>query len=158
MERKSERCQQRNGLNVTTQSSELVRPKAIAFASQWVRCRGAIAQRLLERNRQFDPDRLAPDISRNALHEKRKARPNPAHRPNNPEQQRYTPLLHSRGQRNTLIGLIYLDLFDIQNRMVPRKGLEPSRPLSHWHLKPARLPIPPPGHAVWGTEAVTTVR
>src|SRR3954470_22821802 len=30
-------------------------------------------------------------------------------------------------------------------RMVPRKGLEPSRPLSHWHLKPARLPIPPPG-------------
>src|ERR1700761_3452854 len=29
--------------------------------------------------------------------------------------------------------------------MVPRKGLEPSRPLSHWHLKPARLPIPPPG-------------
>lgn len=43
-------------------------------------------------------------------------------------------------------------------QMVPRKGLEPSRPLSHWHLKPARLPIPPPGHAVWGTEAVTTVR
>ena len=31
--------------------------------------------------------------------------------------------------------------------MVPRKGLEPSRPLSHWHLKPARLPIPPPGPA-----------
>src|SRR5712664_2495914 len=31
--------------------------------------------------------------------------------------------------------------------MVPRKGLEPSRPLSHWHLKPARLPIPPPGLA-----------
>jgi hypothetical protein len=30
-------------------------------------------------------------------------------------------------------------------QMVPRKGLEPSRPLSHWHLKPARLPIPPPG-------------
>ena len=30
--------------------------------------------------------------------------------------------------------------------LVPRKGLEPSRPLSHWHLKPARLPIPPPGH------------
>src|SRR3954452_5321492 len=29
--------------------------------------------------------------------------------------------------------------------LVPRKGLEPSRPLSHWHLKPARLPIPPPG-------------
>src|SRR6202789_2172118 len=30
--------------------------------------------------------------------------------------------------------------------MVPRKGLEPSRLLGHWHLKPARLPIPPPGH------------
>src|SRR3569623_3242973 len=30
-------------------------------------------------------------------------------------------------------------------RMVPRKGLEPSRPFGHWHLKPARLPIPPPG-------------
>ena len=29
--------------------------------------------------------------------------------------------------------------------MVPRKGLEPSRLLGHWHLKPARLPIPPPG-------------
>src|SRR6201994_1317927 len=38
-------------------------------------------------------------------------------------------------------------------RVVPRKGLEPSRPLSHWHLKPARLPIPPPGHggAVYGS-------
>src|ERR1700712_2547244 len=32
-----------------------------------------------------------------------------------------------------------------QGQVVPRKGLEPSRPLSHWHLKPARLPIPPPG-------------
>ncbi len=32
-----------------------------------------------------------------------------------------------------------------QGHLVPRKGLEPSRPLSHWHLKPARLPIPPPG-------------
>src|ERR1700751_2490778 len=31
--------------------------------------------------------------------------------------------------------------------MVPRKGLEPSRLLGHWHLKPARLPIPPPGPA-----------
>lgn len=33
-----------------------------------------------------------------------------------------------------------------ERSVVPRKGLEPSRPLSHWHLKPARLPIPPPGH------------
>src|SRR5688572_16994115 len=30
--------------------------------------------------------------------------------------------------------------------MVPRRGLEPPRVLPHWHLKPARLPIPPPGH------------
>ena len=29
--------------------------------------------------------------------------------------------------------------------MVPRRGLEPPRPYGHWHLKPARLPIPPPG-------------
>ena len=34
---------------------------------------------------------------------------------------------------------------ELRKWMVPRKGLEPSRPLSHWHLKPARLPIPPPG-------------
>ena len=31
--------------------------------------------------------------------------------------------------------------------MVPRRGLEPPRPCGHWHLKPARLPIPPPGHS-----------
>lgn len=30
--------------------------------------------------------------------------------------------------------------------MVPRKGLEPSRDFSHYPLKVARLPIPPPGH------------
>ena len=28
--------------------------------------------------------------------------------------------------------------------MVPRRGLEPPRGCPHWHLKPARLPIPPP--------------
>src|SRR5688572_9881471 len=39
--------------------------------------------------------------------------------------------------------------------MVPRKGLEPSRPLSHWHLKPARLPIPPPGPRPSDREAAT---
>ncbi len=32
--------------------------------------------------------------------------------------------------------------------MVPRRGLEPPRLLHHWHLKPARLPIPPPGRAL----------
>ncbi len=28
--------------------------------------------------------------------------------------------------------------------LVPRRGLEPPRGCPHWHLKPARLPIPPP--------------
>ena len=28
--------------------------------------------------------------------------------------------------------------------LVPREGLEPTRPCGHWYLKPARLPIPPP--------------
>ncbi len=43
---------------------------------------------------------------------------------------------------NSLISL------DIKRRLVPRRGLEPPRPFGHWHLKPARLPIPPPGQAV----------
>src|SRR6201746_1396465 len=42
--------------------------------------------------------------------------------------------------------------------VVPRKGLEPSRPLSHWHLKPARLPIPPPGPRLLARAPVTTDR
>ncbi len=32
-----------------------------------------------------------------------------------------------------------------ESGLVPRKGLEPPRPCGHWYLKPARLPIPPPG-------------
>ena len=32
--------------------------------------------------------------------------------------------------------------------MVPRRRLELPRPNGHWHLKPARLPIPPPGLAI----------
>src|SRR5690606_25596766 len=28
--------------------------------------------------------------------------------------------------------------------VVPRRGLEPPRGFPHWHLKPARLPVPPP--------------
>ena len=32
--------------------------------------------------------------------------------------------------------------------VVPRRRLELPRPNGHWHLKPARLPIPPPGHAM----------
>ncbi len=30
--------------------------------------------------------------------------------------------------------------------VLPRRGLEPPRGFPHWHLKPARLPIPPPRH------------
>lgn len=30
--------------------------------------------------------------------------------------------------------------------LVPRRGLEPPRPCDHRYLKPARLPVPPPGH------------
>ncbi len=33
-----------------------------------------------------------------------------------------------------------------EKAMVPRRGFEPPRGCPHWHLKPARLPIPPPGH------------
>src|ERR1700692_3815247 len=32
-----------------------------------------------------------------------------------------------------------------ESKNVPRKGLEPPQPCGHWYLKPARLPIPPPG-------------
>ena len=36
----------------------------------------------------------------------------------------------------------------IKVAMVPRRRLELPRPNGHWHLKPARLPIPPPGLAI----------
>ena len=57
------------------------------------------------------------------------------------------PVVKRWGRRNALAGLKFLELLNIEMLMVPRKGLEPSQPLSYWHLKPARLPIPPPGHA-----------
>ncbi len=93
----------------------------------------AIARRheseaVTERNRQFETHCFVPDISRNALHEQKKGRPSPAHRPNYPEQQCYTPLLHSRGPRNTLKGHNFLELLHVKKLLVPRKGLEPSRP------------------------------
>lgn len=89
---------------------------------------GALAGRheneaIAQRDCEFDTDYFTVDISRDALSEPLVLRPVPAHRPNNLEQQCYTPLLHSRGQCNTLEGLIYLYLFAIQNCMVPRKGL-----------------------------------
>ncbi len=34
--------------------------------------------------------------------------------------------------------------------MVPRRGLEPPRPFERRHLKTVRLPIPPPGHFLFG--------
>lgn len=34
-----------------------------------------------------------------------------------------------------------------QEALVPRRRLELPRPCGHRHLKPARLPIPPPGQA-----------
>ena len=36
------------------------------------------------------------------------------------------------------------------NELVPRRRLELPWPCGHWHLKPARLPIPPPGHVFIG--------
>jgi hypothetical protein len=39
---------------------------------------------------------------------------------------------------------IYYSIIYAEN-MVPRRGLEPPRPCGHRYLKPARLPIPPPG-------------
>ena len=32
--------------------------------------------------------------------------------------------------------------------MVPRRRLELPQPYGYWHLKPARLPIPPPGPSI----------
>ena len=37
-----------------------------------------------------------------------------------------------------------------QEKMVPRRGLEPPRPCDRQHLKLVRLPIPPSGHGVGG--------
>src|SRR3982074_1095693 len=48
-------------------------------------------------------------------------------------------------EAETVVTAHLLERICILDEVVPRKGLEPSRPLSHWHLKPARLPIPPPG-------------
>ena len=38
--------------------------------------------------------------------------------------------------------------FSSRSALVPRRRLELPRPCDHRHLKPARLPIPPPGHNV----------
>ena len=38
--------------------------------------------------------------------------------------------------------------------VVPRKGLEPSRPCGHCDLNAARLPIPPSGHGVGALDTV----
>src|SRR3984885_11784635 len=36
----------------------------------------------------------------------------------------------------------------LMKRLVPRRRLELPRPCGHRYLKPARLPIPPPGHSL----------
>lgn len=47
---------------------------------------------------------------------------------------------------------------EIQKLFVVREGgLEPPHPCEYWHLKPARLPIPPLAH-VWSTEVRPTTR
>ena len=61
----------------------------------------------------------------------------------NPDELPHTPLKRTRipipppGQVSPAMG---------SEGMVPREGLEPTRPCGHWYLKPARLPIPPPRH------------
>src|SRR6478609_3272195 len=44
-------------------------------------------------------------------------------------------------------------------RFVREGGVEPPRPFGHWHLKPARLPIPPLARfAASGDAAISTCR
>ena len=62
-------------------------------------------------------------------------------------------LVYARGEwfRTALTSSPFALLSDLRSeegKMVPRRGLEPPRPCGHWHLKPARLPIPPPGRPV----------
>ena len=57
-----------------------------------------------------------------------------------------------RGYRTpkTTLPFRVLGGLDGRNReMVPRRRLELPRPFGHRYLKPARLPIPPPGHFRW---------
>ena len=42
------------------------------------------------------------------------------------------------------------------SRLVPRAGVEPARHCCHWCLRPARLPIPPPGHGMECTKIKKT--
>ncbi len=53
------------------------------------------------------------------------------------------------GYRTPQTSAIFRFLGDLKEKceMVPRRRLELPRPFGHWHLKPARLPIPPPGQA-----------
>ena len=46
----------------------------------------------------------------------------------------------------------------LRKTMVPKEGLEPSRPFGHRHLKPARLPISPPGQVYGAAPAVAFYR
>ena len=53
--------------------------------------------------------------------------------------------LHPRVAENKLAIIVIMRQRIV---VVPRRRLELPRPKGHWHLKPARLPIPPPGLAV----------
>ena len=44
------------------------------------------------------------------------------------------------------------------NQMVPRERLELSCPCERWHLKPVRLPVPPPRHHLIVTSAKNSIR
>ena len=59
----------------------------------------------------------------------------------------------SQDQPNHLLSLRFLG--NSRCDVVPRRGLEPPLPCENWHLKPARLPIPPSGrnHIVWAEYA-----
>ena len=53
--------------------------------------------------------------------------------------------LNPRAAENTLAIIVMMPQRIV---VVPRRRLELPRPNGHWHLKPARLPIPPPGLAI----------
>ena len=56
-------------------------------------------------------------------------------------------------QAENLMMTLEQDMKLIEKQMVvPRRRLELPRPCGHWHLKPARLPIPPPGQIRYGNQ------
>jgi hypothetical protein len=62
------------------------------------------------------------------------------------------PGLQDRGS----MGEHILERVQIEEKVVPEEGFEPSRPCGHCDLNAARLPVPPPWHRV--LEAVCTIQ